>query len=95
MRKFKAQFHYQTGDFVYYDKPGPMAYRVDLARHKWHAMNSWPSLVDFYTNTPVYLQKDDHDMLRDDASPSISPFGELSFEDGLTMWMAIEFMKKE
>jgi len=86
MRNLKPLFHCQTGDFVYYDKPGPMARSVVLARHKWHAMNSWPSLVDFYTNTPVYLQKDDHDMLRDDASPSISPFGELSFEDGLSIW---------
>ncbi len=79
-------FHCQTGDFVYYDKPGPMAYNVELARHKWHAMNSWPSLVDFYNNTPLYIQKDDHDLLKDDAMPSSSPFGELTFEDGLLIW---------
>lgn len=86
MLKLEPLFHCQTGDFVYYDKPGPMAYTIELARHKWHAMNSWPSLVDFYAKCPIYLQKDDHDMLRDDASPSIAPFGELSFQDGLSIW---------
>jgi alkaline phosphatase D len=86
MRKLKPDFHCQTGDFVYYDKPGPMAYNVELARHKWHAMDAWPSLVDFYANVPVYLQKDDHDALKDDASPKISPLGELSFNDGVNIW---------
>lgn len=86
MLKFNPQFHCQTGDFVYYDKGGPMSYSVELARHKWNAINSWPSLIEFYANTPIYMQKDDHDMLRDDASPSISPFGELTFDDGLAIW---------
>lgn len=86
MLKLNPMFHCQTGDYVYYDKPGPMAYNVELARHKWHAINSWPSLIDFYNNTPLYLQKDDHDLLKDDAMPSSSPFGELSFEDGLLLW---------
>jgi alkaline phosphatase D len=86
MLKLNPLFHCQTGDFVYYDKPGPLAYNVELARHKWHAMNSWPSLVDFYSNTPLYIQKDDHDMLRDDAYPSIRPLRELTFQDGLKIW---------
>ncbi|WP_422081352.1 alkaline phosphatase D family protein [Ulvibacterium sp.] len=86
MLKLNPLFHCQTGDYVYYDKPGPMAYTVSLARHKWHAMNSWPSLVDFYRQTPLYIQKDDHDLLKDDATPYSSPFGELSFEDGLSIW---------
>jgi len=86
MLALKPLFHCQTGDYVYYDKPGPMAYNLELARHKWHAINSWPSLVNFYNNTPLYLQKDDHDLLKDDAMPSSSPFGELSFDDGLLIW---------
>ncbi|WP_372774267.1 alkaline phosphatase [Mangrovibacterium sp.] len=86
MLRLHPDFQCQTGDFVYYDKPGPMAYTVELARHKWHAMNSWPSLVDFYSNVPVYLQKDDHDMLKDDASPKIAPLGELTFSDALKVW---------
>ncbi|PXX26358.1 alkaline phosphatase [Arenibacter sp. ARW7G5Y1] len=86
MLKLNPMFHCQTGDYVYYDKPGPMAYNLELARHKWHAINSWPSLNNFYNNTPLYLQKDDHDLLKDDAMPTSSPFGELSFEDGLLIW---------
>ena len=79
-------FHCHTGDYVYYDKPGPMAGRVELARHKWHANNAWPSLREFYANTPLYLQKDDHDMLFNDAFPEMEAFGDLSFEDGLKLW---------
>lgn len=86
MLKLNPLFHCQTGDYVYYDKPGPMAYNLELARHKWHAINSWPSLNNFYNNTPLYLQKDDHDLLKDDAMPTSSPFGELSFEDGVLIW---------
>ncbi|WP_299531578.1 alkaline phosphatase D family protein [Ulvibacterium sp.] len=86
MLKLNPVFHCQTGDYIYYDKPGPMAYTLELARHKWHAMNSWPSLMDFYKVTPLYVQKDDHDLLKDDATPYSSPFGELSFEDGLSIW---------
>ncbi|MBM1108242.1 alkaline phosphatase D family protein [Aurantibacter crassamenti] len=86
MRKLNPSFHCQTGDYVYYDKPGPMAYTVELARHKWHAMNSWPALVDFYSSTSVYQQKDDHDLLKDDTTPYSTPFGELSYLDGLDIW---------
>lgn len=86
MQKLNPLFHCQTGDYVYYDKPGPMVKNVELARHKWHAMNSWPSLLDFYTKTPLYLQKDDHDLLRDDAGPYSPPLGDLTYEDGLFIW---------
>jgi len=86
MLKLNPLFHCQTGDYVYYDKSGPDATNIELARHKWHANNSWLSLRDFYAQTPIYQQKDDHDMLKDDAFPSITPFGELTFEDGLSIW---------
>lgn len=86
MLSLNPDFHCQTGDYVYYDKPGPMSYNIELARHKWNAINAWPSLVDFYTKVPSYLQKDDHDILKDDATPNSKPFGELTFEDGLNIW---------
>ncbi len=86
MLVLKPDFHCQTGDYVYYDKPGPMAYTVAQARHKWHAINAWPSLVDFYSKTPLFIQKDDHDITHDDATPFSEPFGELSFQDGLAIW---------
>jgi alkaline phosphatase D len=86
MSALQPSFHCQTGDYVYYDKPGPMATTVAKARHKWAAINAWPSLVDFYAQTPLFIQKDDHDITKDDATPFSAPFGELSFEDGLTIW---------
>lgn len=86
MMKLNPLFHCQTGDYVYYDKPGPIAGNVELARHKWHAMNSWPSLSNFYINTPLYAQKDDHDLLKDDTTPVSTPLKELSYEDGLAIW---------
>ncbi|WP_221409132.1 alkaline phosphatase D family protein [Reichenbachiella versicolor] len=86
MLELDPAFHCQTGDYVYYDKPGPMANTVEKARHKWHAMNSWPSLRDFYSQVPTYLQKDDHDLLKDDATPYSTPFGQLTYEDGLAIW---------
>lgn len=86
MLALTPDFHCHTGDFVYYDKPGPMAYNVALARHKWHAQNQWPSVVNFYAQVPLYIQKDDHDMLVDDASPKIKPLGEFTFQDGVQIW---------
>ncbi|WP_282135721.1 alkaline phosphatase D family protein [Seonamhaeicola maritimus] len=86
MKKLKPKFHSQTGDYVYYDKPGPFVKTIEMARHKWHAMNSWPSLKEFYMQTPLYIEKDDHDLLRDDAYPGKKPLGELTFEDGLALW---------
>jgi alkaline phosphatase D len=86
MRALKPDFHCQTGDYVYYDKPGPMAYTVAEARHKWNAINAWPSLVDFYAETPLFIQKDDHDIGDDDTTPFSKPFGELTFQEGLKIW---------
>lgn len=86
MAKLNPLFHCQTGDYVYYDKPGPMAVTVPLARHKWSAMNSWSSLKDFYGQVPIYMLKDDHDILKDDAHSESTPFGELTFRDGLKLW---------
>jgi len=86
MLQMKPNFHCQTGDYVYYDKPGPMATTIAKARHKWHAINAWPALVDFYSDTPLFIQKDDHDIGDDDTTPFSQPFGELSFQDGIAIW---------
>lgn len=86
MLQMKPNFHCQTGDYVYYDKPGPMATTVVKARHKWHAINAWPALVDFYADTPLFIQKDDHDIGDDDTTPFSQPFGEISFQDGIAIW---------
>ncbi len=86
MARLNPDFFVQTGDYVYYDKPGPLASTPEKARHKWHAMNGWPSLIDFLRQTPVYLIKDDHDLLSDDAHAQTEDYGELSYAEGLKIW---------
>ena len=76
----------QTGDYIYYDKPGPLSNNLEKARHKWHAMDSRPSLRDFYAKTPLYMIKDDHDLLKNDVFPGMEDYGQLSYEDGLELW---------
>ena len=86
MARLNPDFFLQTGDYVYYDKPGPLAKTLEKARHKWHAMDAWPALRDFYKTTPVYLLKDDHDLLDDDSGPTSPAYGQLTFKDGLKVW---------
>ncbi|GAA5219820.1 alkaline phosphatase D family protein [Membranihabitans marinus] len=86
MRKLKPDFFVQTGDYIYYDKPGPLAKNIEQARHKWHAMDGWLSLRDFYKEVPIYMIKDDHDLLKDDAYKGKGNYGDLSIEDGIKIW---------
>ena len=86
MKTLGPDFFIHTGDYVYYDRPGPLATTIEKARHTWHAMNSWPSIREFYENVPSYMLKDDHDLLRDDAFPDSPLLGDLSFNDGLKVW---------
>ncbi len=86
MNSMNPDFFVQTGDYVYYDKPGPLSKDLEAARHKWHAMDSWPSLVDFHAKAPMYMIKDDHDLLKDDISDKSALYGNLSYADGLKIW---------
>ncbi|WP_162343687.1 alkaline phosphatase D family protein [Cyclobacterium salsum] len=86
MRRLQPDFFIHTGDYIYYDKPGPLAKNLEKARHKWHAMDGWLSLRDFYKEVPVYMVKDDHDLLKDDMYRGKGPYGELTFDDGLKLW---------
>ncbi|WP_262247362.1 alkaline phosphatase D family protein [Parapedobacter soli] len=86
MRQLRPDFYAHTGDYVYYDKPGPLATTREKARHKWHAMNSRPSIRDFCREVPIYMLKDDHDLLKNDVDPTAQPYGELSYTDGLKVW---------
>lgn len=86
MRRMKPDFFIQTGDYIYYDKPGPLAKNLELARHKWHAMDAWPAIREMYRKVPIYMLKDDHDLLKDDVFPGSGPYGALTFEDGLKVW---------
>lgn len=75
-----------SGDYIYYDKPGPWTHDLETARHKWNAMHAWPALKDFYARVPVYMQKDDHDTLRDDVHPGSDPLLRFSYEDAIPLW---------
>lgn len=86
MRRLQPDFFIHTGDYIYYDKPGPLAKNLEKARHKWHAMDGWLSLRDFYKDVPVYMVKDDHDLLKDDMYRGKGPYGDLTFDDGLKLW---------
>ncbi|WP_375582619.1 alkaline phosphatase D family protein [Cyclobacterium xiamenense] len=86
MRRLEPDFFVQTGDYIYYDKPGPLAKNLEKARHKWHAMDGWLSLRDFYRQVPLYMVKDDHDLLKDDMYRGKGPYGDLTFDDGLKLW---------
>jgi alkaline phosphatase D len=86
MAALRPDLFIQTGDYVYYDKPGPLATTAEKARHKWHAMDGWPSLRAFYTQTPVWMLKDDHDLISDDAFPGSKPYGDITVDLGLRIW---------
>ena len=86
MLALQPNFLVQTGDYVYYDKPGPLATTPTKARHKWHAINGWPSLIALFRQVPIYMIKDDHDLLADDVHPTSNPYGQLSYAEGLTIW---------
>ncbi len=86
MRSMKPDFFIQTGDYIYYDKPGPLAKNLEKARHKWRAMDGWASLRDMYREVPIYMLKDDHDLLKDDAHPASEPYGDLTYLEGLKIW---------
>lgn len=86
MRRLNPDFFVQTGDYIYYDKPGPFAKNIEQARHKWHAMDGWLSIREFYHEVPIYMIKDDHDLLKDDVFEGKGNYGDLSLADGLRLW---------
>lgn len=86
MRRLEPDFFIQTGDYVYYDKPGPLAKDLEKARHQWRAMDGWRSIRDLYRQVPIYMLKDDHDLLKDDVHPDSTPYGNLSYPEGLKLW---------
>ena len=86
MRRLDPDLYIQTGDYVYYDKPGPLATNQEKAWHKWHAMDSRPAIRDLLAKVPIYMIKDDHDLLKNDVYPGSGNYGELTYEEGLRIW---------
>jgi len=85
MLTLDPDFFVQTGDTLYYDKPGPFAKDVATARYKWNRLYALPSLRTFHAAVPSYWMHDDHDLLKNDCWPGQS-YGELQWEDGVALW---------
>ncbi len=85
MAKLKPHFMVHAGDVEYYDKPQPWAKSAELARYKWNRIFALPFQKDFYGSTGVYFQKDDHDILKNDASPG-DTYGDLTWDEGLAIF---------
>jgi alkaline phosphatase/alkaline phosphatase D len=71
MKKLQPDFFIGTGDIVYYDNPAKgAAQTVAELRRKWHQQFRFPRLIDFFSVTPAYWSKDDHDFRFNDADLS-------------------------
>ncbi len=81
----QPDFMVHAGDVEYYDKPGPWAKSAELARYKWNRIFALPFQKEFYAKTPVYFQKDDHDILKNDAWPG-DVYGDLTWDEGLAIF---------
>ncbi len=86
MLELGPDFFVHTGDIEYYDKPGPYADNVELARFKWNRIYAMPFQRAFHNKTASYFIKDDHDTLRDDCWPGQSYGRDLTWEDGLAIF---------
>jgi alkaline phosphatase D len=80
-----VDFFVHTGDNVYYDKPGPRATSIALARFKWNRVYSMPFQRAFFNNSAAYFMKDDHDTLKNDSWPG-QTYGDLTWEQGLAVF---------
>jgi len=81
-----TDFFVHTGDIVYYDRLGPYADNVELARFKWNRIYAMPFQRNFHNNTSSYFIKDDHDTLRNDSWPGQTYGRDLTFDDGLAIF---------
>jgi alkaline phosphatase D len=85
MHQLDPDFFVHTGDNEYYDKPGPIATNVAVARFKWNRLYGLPFEREFQNVTGSYFIKDDHDTLKDDAWPG-QTYGDLTWEQGLAIF---------
>jgi alkaline phosphatase D len=85
MARLDPAFMVHAGDVEYYDKPGPWAKSAELARYKWNRLFALPFQQAFYGSTGVYFEKDDHDILKNDAGPG-DTYGQLTWAEGLNIF---------
>ncbi|MDA1235845.1 MAG: alkaline phosphatase D family protein [Acidobacteria bacterium] len=86
MERLNPDFTVLTGDTVYLDRGPVKARSIELARDRWRRVYELPYLFEYHARVPAYWQKEDHDLLRDEAGPASPPLGELTFEDGLKVF---------
>lgn len=68
MTELDPAFFIGTGDIVYYDHPASTAAKtLPELRRKWHEQFRFPRMVTFFSQTPAYWLKDDHDFRYNDA----------------------------
>jgi alkaline phosphatase D len=85
MPRLDPHFFVHTGDIEYYDKPGPWAMSVELARFKWNRIYSLENQRAFHRRFASYFMKDDHDTLKNDCWPG-QTYGDLTWEQGLAIF---------
>lgn len=85
MLGLEPQFLVHTGDTLYYDKAGPFATSVELARFKWNRFYGLSLPREFHRQVSCYFLKDDHDTLKNDCWPGQS-YHDLSWEQGLAIY---------
>ena len=85
MSKLKPDFFVHAGDIEYYDKPGPYADTIPLARFKWNRLYAMPFQRAFHNRTASYFIKDDHDTLKNDCWPG-QTYGDLTWEQGVALF---------
>ncbi len=94
MAKDSLDFYVHTGDIEYYDKNNPWAFTESLMRFKWDRLFALPLQRDFFTKTTSYFMKDDHDVLKNDASPG-TMYGSVTFKRGLEIFEKEQFPSNE
>lgn len=85
LAKIRPDFFVHTGDIEYYDRPGPFAPSVALARFKMNRMFAMPFIREFHKQTSSYFMKDDHDTTKNDAWPGQN-YGAFRWKDGLAVF---------
>jgi alkaline phosphatase D len=86
MLALEPDFFVHSGDIVYYDRGGPFADDVPLARFKWNRVYSMPFQRDFHNNVASYFMKDDHDTLRNDCWSGQTYGRDLTWDQGLAIF---------
>jgi len=94
MMNIFPDFYVHTGDIEYYDKPQPWAMTEDMMRFKWDRLFALPLQRNFWSQVTTYYQKDDHDVLRDDAYPGMQ-YGTVSYKRGLEIFNDEQFPSHE